>query len=119
MVVRQYIKCRACGSVTLLRFEVGWLDAMPFAVGCKGCGAILRGKLIQDQKNVSLEQSDVMIKEFCQKLSHKLTNLSMDEKRLVLDVLQVKLIAYHDHLDLRGVLPTYVTTEQISSLCLS
>lgn len=55
MVCRQYIKCRACSSVTLLRFQVGWLDATPFAVGCKGCGAILRGKLIQDQKNVSLD----------------------------------------------------------------
>ncbi len=55
MVYRQCIKCRACGSVTLLRFEVGWLDAMPFSIGCKGCGAILRGKLIQDQKNVSLD----------------------------------------------------------------
>jgi len=55
VVCRQCIKCRACSSVTLLRLQVGWLDATPFAIGCKGCGAILRGKLIQDQKNVSLD----------------------------------------------------------------
>jgi len=69
----------------------------------------------QKQALLNLEQSEVMIKEFCQKLSHKLTNLTLDEKRLALDALQVKVIAYHDHLDLRGVLPTYVTIARTSA----
>lgn len=54
MVSRIYLKCRACGKVTLARFEVGWLDAMPFAIACNNCMVILKGRLIQDQANVSL-----------------------------------------------------------------
>ena len=54
MVSRIYLKCRACGKVTLARFQVGWLDAIPFAIACNNCKVILKGRLIQDQVNVSL-----------------------------------------------------------------
>lgn len=54
MVSRVYLKCRACGKVTLARFQVGWLDAMPFAIACNNCKVTLKGRLIQDQVNVSL-----------------------------------------------------------------
>ena len=54
MVSRVYLKCRACGKVTLARFQVGWLDAMPFAIACNHCKITLKGRLIQDQVNVSL-----------------------------------------------------------------
>lgn len=54
MVSRVYLKCRACGKVTLVKFQVGWLDAMPFAIACNNCKVILKGRLIQDQVNVRL-----------------------------------------------------------------
>lgn len=54
MVSRVYLKCRACEKVTLVKFQVGWLDAMPFAIACNNCKVILKGRLIQDQVNGSL-----------------------------------------------------------------
>jgi hypothetical protein len=55
MIARIYLRCRACGSITLVRFQIGWLNSTPFAIGCCKCRSILRGRLIQDQENVKLK----------------------------------------------------------------
>jgi hypothetical protein len=45
---RLYLKCDVCGSVTLIRVQVGWLDWHPIAVPCGKCGITLSGKAYFD-----------------------------------------------------------------------
>lgn len=64
MVIRQYVKCFACDSVTLLRIQVGWLDQIPLFVGCNGCGGTLRGMFTKDQDagelDFTMENADII-----------------------------------------------------------
>jgi hypothetical protein len=46
--VREYLKCDVCGEVTLLRFQVGWLEEYPIRVHCGNCGILMDGNVYVD-----------------------------------------------------------------------
>ncbi|MCX6008026.1 MAG: hypothetical protein NTZ34_12315 [Chloroflexi bacterium] len=48
----------------------------------------------------------------------KIWTLTIDEKQLLLNALEIRAFAYRDHSELRGVLRSYVTIAQTSA-CLS
>jgi site-specific DNA recombinase len=54
-----------------------------------------------------LENLDDKILEYCQRVSQNLDSLNFDEKRLLLDALEVKVFVYHDHNEVRGLLPPH------------
>jgi len=62
-----------------------------------------------------LENIDDKIMEYCGRVSQNLDSLTLDEKRLLLDALEVKVFAYRDHVELRGALPSYVTIARTSA----
>lgn len=56
-VERIVIKCNICGTHTLLRVQIGHIERMPIAIGCIGCGVVLKGYHHTDnsKKQTSLE----------------------------------------------------------------
>jgi hypothetical protein len=63
------------------------------------------------------ENLDDKVLGYCQRVSQNLESLNCEERRLLLDALEVKVFVYHDHTEVRGLLPhhtvpspSYVTT---------
>jgi uncharacterized Zn finger protein len=52
MTENSYIKCDVCGSVILVRTQIGWLPGHPIRIHCAKCGILISGNCIQDQENV-------------------------------------------------------------------
>jgi hypothetical protein len=68
------------------------------------------------------ENLDDKVLEYCQRVSQSFESLNFEEKRLLLDALEVKVFVYHDHNEVRGLLPphavpspSYVTTARTSA----
>jgi len=72
---------------------------------------------LQKQKEslASLDVSEEKIKNFCKNLEHRLNNLNKEEKRLALEALDIKVLAWPDRLELQGAIPSYVTIAQTSA----
>lgn len=47
--LRSYIRCDVCGTVTMVRTQLGWLDQHPVRVYCGECSITLSGTAILDQ----------------------------------------------------------------------
>jgi len=54
MTDRSFIKCEVCGSVIMVRTQVGWLPNHPIRIHCAKCGILISGECIQDQENADL-----------------------------------------------------------------
>jgi hypothetical protein len=50
MNVRDHLKCDVCGTVTLLRTQIGWLDQHPIRVYCGECGILMSGNIFLNQE---------------------------------------------------------------------
>jgi hypothetical protein len=50
MTNRAYLKCEVCGSVTIIRVQVGWLDWHPIIVPCGKCLILISGTARFDQQ---------------------------------------------------------------------
>ena len=48
MTHRTYIKCAVCGSVIMVRTQVGWLPEHPVRIHCAKCGILISGMFSQD-----------------------------------------------------------------------
>jgi len=48
MNVRNFLKCEVCGSITLVRTQLGWLEQHPIRVYCGRCGILLSGTVFQN-----------------------------------------------------------------------
>jgi hypothetical protein len=65
---------------------------------------------------VSLAQAEVQITTFCQNANYNLENCSSENKKLAFDMLDIKVFASSDHLEIKGVIPQeFVTIEQTSA----
>lgn len=53
MVTSLYLKCKLCGSVTMLRYQVGYGN-IRIVIPCGHCGCELRGNCVQNDEKVSL-----------------------------------------------------------------
>lgn len=49
MVIRNYLRCAVCGTVTVVRTQLGWLKQHPVRVHCGKCGILLLGTVYLDQ----------------------------------------------------------------------
>jgi len=67
MIARSYIKCDVCGSVIVVRTQIGWLPGYPIRIHCAKCGILISGNCIQDQENVNFN----MHFENAQELNYK------------------------------------------------
>lgn len=45
-----YLKCQVCGTVTLVRLQIGWLDRHPIHIPCGSCRISLEGTVSLDQE---------------------------------------------------------------------
>ncbi len=54
MTDRRLIRCDVCGSIIMVRTQVGWLPGHPIRIHCAKCGILISGDCIQDQENVML-----------------------------------------------------------------
>lgn len=52
VTLRSNLKCEVCGTKTLIRILVGWLDKHPIRFNCGKCGILIHGNMYQDQRNV-------------------------------------------------------------------
>lgn len=50
--LRENLKCEVCGTKTLIRIQIGWLDLHPIRFNCGECGILITGTMYQDQLNV-------------------------------------------------------------------
>jgi hypothetical protein len=62
-----------------------------------------------------IELAEDRVQEFCQRVRENLARLDFQDKQQALKALSIRVIAYHDRIEIRGVLPTYVTIEQTSA----
>jgi hypothetical protein len=68
---------------------------------------------------VSLAQAEVQITTFCQNANYNLENCSSENNKLAFDMLDIKILASSDHLEIKGVMPQeFVTIEQTSGCML-
>ena len=63
MVSRIYVKCEVCGSIILIRTQIGWLPEHPIRVNCAKCGILISGNCIQDQEKAKFSISFENAKE--------------------------------------------------------
>jgi hypothetical protein len=47
--LRKVLKCDVCGSKTLVRIQIGWLDSHPVRFNCGNCEILISGTLFLDQ----------------------------------------------------------------------
>lgn len=47
--LRKVLKCDVCGSKTLVRIQLGWLDSHPVRFNCGNCGILISGTLLLNQ----------------------------------------------------------------------
>jgi site-specific DNA recombinase len=65
---------------------------------------------------VNLAQAEVQITTFCQNANYNLENCSSENKKLAFDMLDIKVFASSDHLEIKGVIPQeFVTTARTSA----
>lgn len=57
MVFNTFIKCQVCGSITRVRFQVGWQEEHPIEVACGKCGTSLSGSVKIGQEHPGLNFS--------------------------------------------------------------
>jgi len=60
------------------------------------------------------ENVDDKVLEYCQRVSQNLDSLNFEEQRLLLDALEVKVFIYHDHNEVRGLLPSHALPHQVT-----
>jgi hypothetical protein len=53
------------------------------------------------------ENLDDKVLEYCWRVFQNFESLNFEEKRLLLDALEVKVFVYHDHTEVRGLLPPH------------
>jgi hypothetical protein len=58
------------------------------------------------------ENLDEKVLEYYQRVSQNLESLNFEEKRLLLDALEVKVFVYYDHTEMRGLLPLTLSRPQ-------
>jgi hypothetical protein len=58
------------------------------------------------------ENLDDKVLEYCWRVSQSFESLNFEEKRLLLDALEVKVLIYHDHNEVRGLLPLTLSRPQ-------
>jgi hypothetical protein len=51
--VRNYVQCEVCGTVTLLKYQIGWLNNYPLSYKCGKCEISIYGEVNQNQKEVT------------------------------------------------------------------
>jgi site-specific DNA recombinase len=70
-------------------------------------------KLQSQQASIrELETLDDKVLEYCRRVSQNLESLNFEEKRLLLDALEVKVFVYHDHNEVRGLLPPHAVSSR-------
>ena len=52
---RKYLQCDVCGTVTMTRTQIGWLEVHPIRFHCGHCGILIPGTARTDQKNVTFQ----------------------------------------------------------------
>jgi len=72
---------------------------------------------LQSQQASIRELGDVdgKVLEYCRRVSQNLDSLTFEEKRLLLDALEIKVVAYRDRNEVRGALQSYVTIARTSA----
>ena len=50
------------------------------------------------------------LREFCERIRATVAQFGFDEQRLVLYALSIKVVAYRDRVEVRGAMPSCVTT---------
>lgn len=68
----------------------------------------------QEQALEEIALADDRIQRFCQRVRENLARLDFQDRQQALKALSIRVIAYRDSIEIRGVLPTYVTIEQTS-----
>lgn len=88
---RTYLKCDVCGSIILVRTQVGWLSSHPIRIYCAKCGILISGtfsqdvsipKFIIDFKNaeeVQVQEPDYYIEVSGELLTSKIRPYLIDE----------------------------------------
>jgi seryl-tRNA synthetase len=61
-----------------------------------------------------LANTEIKLNEFCERVHQNLGNCTIEDKRLALDALDIKIIATPDRIDIQGVIPIDVTAMQSS-----
>lgn len=54
-VRRYYVRCDVCSTVTMLRWQLGWLAENPIRIPCCTCGILVLGKGRMDQEAVTAD----------------------------------------------------------------
>jgi predicted RNase H-like nuclease (RuvC/YqgF family) len=62
----------------------------------------------------NLENAEIRLAEYCQRLRHDLDNATFYEKREILEMLAIKVIATPEHINVEGVIPLEATSRQSS-----
>jgi hypothetical protein len=52
---RIYVECDVCGTITVLRLQIGWLDWHPIRIPCGNCQIVIYGKAIFDHQNIDFK----------------------------------------------------------------
>ena len=55
MTVRSMLKCDVCGTVTMLRTQLGWLDQHPIRIPCGKCKTLILGMVFLNQEKGTCE----------------------------------------------------------------
>ena len=62
----------------------------------------------------NLELAEMRLAEYCQRLRHDLDNATFHEKREILEMLAIKVVATPEHINVEGVIPLEATSTQSS-----
>ncbi|SDP38047.1 hypothetical protein [Halobacillus aidingensis] len=67
MNVRNYAQCDVCNTVTLLKYQIGYLSSYPISYKCGKCGVTIFGEITLNQEeadhNLTLQNATLIYKE--------------------------------------------------------
>ncbi len=64
----------------------------------------------------NIEDAEIKLNEFCQRVRKNLDNATIQDKRLALDALDIRITASKQKIDIKGVIPIEMTTSSTSNV---
>lgn len=50
VTIRYYLKCPVCGKITLIKFQVGFIESFPVNIYCGCCNSLMKGKVEKEAR---------------------------------------------------------------------
>ena len=74
----------------------------------------LESYIFTRERIASLKKAELQLKDYCQRLHKDLDNATYQDKRVILEMLAIKVTATPEQINIQGIIPLEITSTQMS-----